>query len=491
MIENFKTWNRPSSLVILLLSILLLATLLTPIQSVAVNISDDSSGQVLILPFYLVGSGFQTIFEIRNQDSERGRAVRLVTKDPINGRPTLSLNIYLKPNDSWSGALVDPSGTASINEAAVSLSRWVDESCTFPALSDLPDSGLALSERMLDEDLGDTIVSNRISSGFIEIYEMGAIDADLSADCTAIANRWATGPWRAADTEAERGAGVSAPSGSLEAYAVVIDVDSGQSFHFEALVLDDFRRSALHTHPDNARVPNLASVDPAESRVLENVQFGNRVIRVERISSWTANPINAVDAVLMTESARSDYTSSTEINAVASVLLTFPTRAYHTDAADYYQVPGERQLAPFKVHVPLASGESLEQNKLVVRALNRAGHKIEIKATLGARNCDLVNGSMVRVFMTNFINFDYTCDFVRAEFRVLGAAIEGELSFYFNGQIVSDEGHVFHGLPVHGVLRQKLENGFINLPGGVRGIASYGWARTLKTQHRVTDPEQD
>ena len=101
---------------------------------------------------------------------------------------------------------MDPSGTASIDEAAVNLTRWVDESCTFPALSDLPDSGLALSERLLDEDLGDTILSNRISAGFIEIYEMGAIDADLAADCTAIAKLWATGQWAAADVGAERGA---------------------------------------------------------------------------------------------------------------------------------------------------------------------------------------------------------------------------------------------------------------------------------------------
>ena len=320
---------------------------------------------------------------------------------------------------------------------------------------------------------------------------MGAIDPGLAADCATVASRWATGPWLAADVQAERGAGVSAPSGSLEAYAVVIDVDNGRSFHFEALVLDDFRRSALHTHPDNARIPNLSSVDPAESRVLESVEFGNRIIRVERISLWTSNPINAVDAVLMTESARSDYSSSTGTNAVASVLLTLPTRAYHTDAADYYRAPGERQLAPFKVNVPLASGESLEENRLEVKALNRKGNEIELRAASGASDCNLVNGSLVNVFMTNIVGFDHACEFIRAEYQVLGPATEGEVSFFFDGQIVSDEGHVFHGLPVHGVLLQSLENRFINLPGDLRGIANYGWARILKTEHRVSDPEEE
>ena len=95
-----------------------------------------------------------------------------------------------------------------------------------------------------------------------------------------------------------------------------------------------------------------------------------------------------------------------------------------------------------------------------------------------------------RVFMTNITGFDHTCEFTRAEYQVLGPATEGELSFFFDGQIVSDEGHVYHGLPVHGVLLQSLENRFINLPGGVRAIANYGWARILKTEHRITDPEQ-
>jgi hypothetical protein len=470
--------------------ICLIGLCMLSMRAAAVNISDDSSGQVLVLPFYLVGGGFQTIFGIRNVDTQRGRALRFVTKDPINGRPTLSLNIYLKPGDSWSSALVDPSGEASIDDADASLARWVDESCTFPALSEIPETGLALSDRFLGEDLGDTIVSNRISAGFIEVYEMGVIDAELAADCDGIAARWASGEWMDQDVTAERGAGVSMPDGSLEGYAAVINVDAGRSFHFEALVLDDFRRSALHTHPDHSRVPSLADVDPPESRVLESVQFGNRVIRVERISSWTANPVNAVDALLMTESARSDYSSSVDINAVASVIMTLPTRAYHTDAEDFYQAESGRQLPPFKVSVPLAAGESLQQNALRVKAVNRKGVETELKAASGARDCNLINGSLVNVFMTNVVGFGHTCEFIRAEFQVLGPATEGEVSFFFDGQIVSDEGHVFHGLPVHGVLLQSLGNRFINLPGGDRGIANYGWARILKTQHRVSDPEE-
>jgi len=147
-------------------------------------------------------------------------------------------------------------------------------------------------------------------------------------------------------------------------------------------------------------------------------------------------------------------------------------------------------LAPFKVNVPLAAGESLEQNALAVKALNRKGIETELRAAVGARNCNLVNGSLVNVFMTNIIGFDHTCEFTRAEYQVLGPATEGEVSFFFDGQIVSDEGHVFHGLPVHGVLLQSLQNAYVNLPGGLRGIANYGWARILKTQSRVSDPEE-
>jgi hypothetical protein len=453
---HFKIW------------ICLLAMWSAPIA--AVSLSVDPSGQLLLLPYYQVGNGFQTIFEIRNKDLVDGRAVRVVFKDPINGRPNLSLNVYLGPSDSWSTAIYDPSGSNNPNQMQAALVRWTDQSCTFPSIDVVP-----------------PVIGNRLTTGFIEIYDMGVIDAELANDCAAIAARWATGAWSGTDTTEVRNDGVSAPSGSLEGYAAVIDVSQGLAFHFEALVFDDFRNQPLHTHPDEPRHPGLSDVLPAESRILESVQFANRTILAERVSTWSEDPVNAVDALLMTVTTRADFSSNLDVGAIGSVILVLPTRAYHTDAESFYGNP--RRLDPFKVTVPTRSDENLRDNEVTIKSLDREGLERDLTTNPNATDCDLVNGSLAIVFMINQFGFDRTCEFVISEFRVPDNAQEGEVRLSFDGEIVSDEGHIYRGQPVFGLLLQTLQNQNLPLAGGIQQIANYSWVRSMKSDRSITDPE--
>lgn len=451
----------------------------------AVRLSLDNSGQVLLFPLYLTGDGFQTLFEVRNLD-DRGKALRFVVKDPVNGRPTLSLNIYLKPRDSWSAALVDPDlDAATLENASGVLVPWTDESCTFPARGSVAPEGLLLSAEHFTEDLGDAVVTTRRAFGLVEVYEMGTLDPALAGDCDAIAARWAAGGvWRA-----DPAADIGAPAGGVEGYSVIIQTAQGRAHQYEAIALADFRTSALHTNPQSSRQPNLADVQPAESRVLETVAFGNRTLQVERVSTWSEFPVHAVDALLMTTQARTDYSVSPDTKAVTFTALSFPTRPYHVDLQRFYLAAEQPRIAaPFRVSLPRQAGEDPQANRVAVKATNRQGQAFDLAPFPGATNCDQLNGAVALVFMTSTIGFDQPCEYVRAEFRVPTNAVDGEVNYTLEGQIVSDEGHVYSGLPAAGFVFQALLNEQIDLGPGLRGVANYGWARALKVQRKVTDP---
>ncbi|MFK7956430.1 MAG: hypothetical protein AB8B96_10065 [Lysobacterales bacterium] len=462
-----------------------IAALITCSSAGAVRLSLDDSGQVLLFPLFLTGAGFQTIFEIRNQ-SDTGKALRLVVKDPVNARPTLSLNIYLAPGDSWSSALFNPDGEQSIRTASAVLARSQDVSCTFPERVDIPQQGIALTDDFFTEDLSNIIVSlSRLSLGFFEVYEMGSLDPTLAADCEEISRRWQPdGIWNLTPDQ-----DIQAPGGGLEGYAVLVDVDRGRAHQYEALALEDFRSMPLHTDPLTSRQPSLMDVSPAESRVLETVRFGNRTLQVERVSSWSQTPIHAVDALLMATEARTDYSVSADLRATVFTTLNFPTRAYHVDAGGFYLAQGQsRVLAPFRTSLPLAAEENLTSNVIGVTSVDREGRNFELQPFAGRTNCDLANGAVTTVSMSNTINFSQPCDYIESEFRVPDNAAEGEVRYQLSGEIISDEGHVFSGLPIAGFVIQSLRNERVEIAPGVRGIADYGWARALKIERQVSDP---
>ncbi|MEM9531002.1 MAG: hypothetical protein AAGA23_08785 [Pseudomonadota bacterium] len=467
-------------IIITLLSATLM--LLTPAVS-AVRLSLDNSGQVLLFPLFMTGSGFQTVFEIRNQSSA-GKALRFVARDPLNGRPTLSLNVYLEPGDSWSGALFSPDADAAVSSAEAALAPWVDLSCTFPTRASAPD-GLALSAAHFTEDLDEIFApESRLANGFIEVYEMGTLPEELAGDCDAISSRWATGgTWRQ-DPLAD----LSAPTGGIEGYAIIVNVDNGSAHQFEAIALADFRTSPLHTAPDMDRQPSLADVDPPESRVLETVVFGNRTLQVERVSTWTEFPVHAVDALLMATAARTDYSVSRDTDAQTFTALTFPTRPYHVDAQAFYLPAGQnRVLAPFAVSLPAAGGENKQETEVKVQAQDREGRVFQLSPFAGRPDCNLAQATITTVFMTNTQPFTSPCPFTRAEFRVPNNAADGEVRYGLSGEIISDEGHVFRGLPIVGFVIQTITNNNVDLGNNRVGLANYGWARALKLERDVSD----
>jgi hypothetical protein len=451
-----------------------LAGLLIASASDAARLSEDATGQVLLFPQFLAGSGWETTIRIKNTDDERARAVRVVFKEGVNGRPTGAVNIYLTPGDSWEGTVKDVVEGAfrSFQVAEGRLALWEDDSCTFPSRDSLPSVGLMLNDDLLDESFGDVEVPNRTSSGFVEVYEMGTLLPVHAADCAAVSRRFNAngGAWFDSSVETLRNRAIGQPRGGLQGRMSLINVDFGAAFHMDALVIEDFSDRAMHTHPDFSRRPSLMDVNPAvSSRFVERL-VGGQIQKVRRDSNWSY-PVHAIDALLMTTVARADYHSES-FEHRAFLLMSMPTAPYHNDADGFYLEGVERVSAPFSEQASLGQELNAVGPPVEVVATNTEGETFNLMTSGGNSRCEELRGALTGIDLSNIINFTQICSLDEAELRIPGVAIRGEVNFTFSGEIVSDESDVFQGLPVFGNMFQLFRS--------QNGINSHGWAQALK-----------
>lgn len=394
----------------------------------AVRLDSGADAQVLIYPLVSAEGDNQTELVVRNL-SDRGKALRLLVRDPVAGRPTLSLNIYLADGDVWTGRLVARTqGRAALFSA--------DPSCTFPALS----GELALTEDWLEAlSEPERAPRSRLNSGYAEVYEMGEIDPALAADCDAIAQRWASGAW-SGDAGSDQNADVTPPGGRLTGTAMVRDTRTGHSFVLDPTALAEFRDAAAHTHPDLASRPVLSDVSPAVASVRQVIQLANRRLEVFNNIGFASDPVAAVEAVLTTPALSAEVHSSATAGANAALVLLLPTAPYRLDSGFYGALAAS---GPFASDIPI-QGAVLETD----------GDVRELSQPVGAARCDRLDAIVNTVSLPNFFNFDHVCELGRSELFVPNNSVRSYLTVAFDGQVAADDGTTFDGLPVIGQVVQ-------------------------------------
>jgi hypothetical protein len=151
----------------------------------AVNLSDDNLGEVAIVPYYTVRDGLDTLISIVNTSSDYVVAVKLRFREGDNSRDARDFNIFLSPDDVWTGAVT----MSEDGETPVVQTR--DNTCTAPALSEeaatidgfrgVPFTNIAYngaSEQFSADTGSDSI--ERTQEGYIEVIAMGVADPDES-----------------------------------------------------------------------------------------------------------------------------------------------------------------------------------------------------------------------------------------------------------------------------------------------------------------------
>lgn len=351
----------------------------------AVNLSMDGTGQVLLSPFYSVRESHVTSVSISNWSNGQTKVVKLRFRESLRGASVLDVNLFLPPRDVWSGSVIDSGSGAKL------VSN--DRSCTYPEITELglPFNNLHYTGRLpgtLADDLGESL--DRTREGFLEIIEMGVV-ADgaelgsspgttqgalisalvrnqpngLPTDCSRV---------RVANLFASAGL-LLAPKGELTASNIIIDVLRGTEFVVPGTALQRFFMPSdpfqhLYTEPGSLK-PDLASVSPARSDILN--PRGEEPL-VFTVPDWVAaggQPIDAVSAVLTKTEMRADYEVGNG-NFQTELVLTAPTFRHYVLPAEGVSSTGFVSRPPFSVRKQATQAEVSASNAdscMTIRAL--------------------------------------------------------------------------------------------------------------------------
>lgn len=147
-----------------------MATLLGAAASVqAVNVDPNGHGQALLYPLYTVENGNYSVVSVTNT-TDKFKAVKVRFLEGANSVEVLDFNLYLSPQDVWTGAVVEDGDGAKLVST--------DTSCISAFPNGFPAQGVKFRTTLIDKE-GKAKERSRI--GHVEVIEMGDInDSNLS-----------------------------------------------------------------------------------------------------------------------------------------------------------------------------------------------------------------------------------------------------------------------------------------------------------------------
>ncbi|MDO3385252.1 hypothetical protein QWI17_05295 [Gilvimarinus sp. SDUM040013] len=337
----------------------------------AVHINNDGLGEVLIYPYYSIEGGQNTYISVVNT-TEYYKAVKVRFIEAENSQEVLDFNLYLSPEDVWTGAVVPEGDGAKI------ITR--DNSCTVPHISrptaDNPTAvdGEAFRDLQYADDGGSTGLA-RTNEGYVELIEMAVVAEDgtgfgtaegnalaadilhdpsgMPADCAAVVGRWVTSGASFETGDIVDGTGVvsdtgtgtfntnpNAPSmlvgtdadgtlGGLYGYGVLINPMEGTNATYSARALDAFYDAGAFYAPNHT---NPGTLEPSlqNSQVTANILDG-----VTPVSFVTTDGLDAVSALFMHDTISNDFVLDEIIQAETDWVIAMPTkRRYVFDLQD-------------------------------------------------------------------------------------------------------------------------------------------------------------
>jgi len=295
---------------------LLATALLAAPHANAVRLDPEAGGQVLIYPYYTVRSygtdPYNTYISIVNTSAD-AKALRMYFREGKAGLSALQFNLFLSPNDTWTGALVpSPDGGTQL------ITR--DASCVSPVMP-LVGVGTRGAPFRNIQFPGDSL--DRTREGYAEVIEMGTLAGAALAAISQDANGV---PHNCADVQ---GASyvppfgeLRPPSGGLQGTLTLINVASGMDFTVNAEALADFMKEAFYSVPSASR-PDLSNADPVSV-----VTTPTQVYRLD----WS-NGLDAVSSALMQFGILNEYVLDPATASSSDWILTLPTRSAYVSSS--------------------------------------------------------------------------------------------------------------------------------------------------------------
>jgi len=300
----------------------------------AVNVNHDGLGEVLLYQYYTVEDGNDTLVNITNTTSEV-KAVKVRFVESMNSQEVLDFNLYLSPNDVWTGAVTKTSNGAKL------VTR--DTSCTVPAI---PTAGADFRNFQYQgtsypSGKGGPQGTDRTRTGYLEVIEMGVLQncpsdgsGGTSCPATLAPASWAThasgvpklcaglvGLWTSSSSPWVKGFTsflVSSPSGGLYGSSIIVNVEGGTDISEDAVALANFSGGrVLHAAPGTTS-PSL--VDSEDYFSMDDGTWG-----------YANSGIDAVSAILSKADISNDYLTVDSLNASTDWVITMPTKRFYVN----------------------------------------------------------------------------------------------------------------------------------------------------------------
>ncbi len=311
-----------------------LAVIMTGAQAVHVN--TEGTGQVLIFPYYNAHQGYITNINLVNSTDET-KAIKIRFREGESSNDVLDFNIYMSPNDVWTGSI----GGMQDGGSYIGALTTRDRTCTLPQLASCKDGNCAVTKEFQGHGFFAGVDAADTREGYVEVVEMGVVTDKtvqdgvlhhngLPYDCGAVEDAWSNGTFKQGAGAAATG--LSAPTGGLFGSSAIISVEKGSALAIDPVAIDNYSTVAQHYLSDDANnflLPSLASGDVKHSAIMVKDAAGE-VELVETTWKTTADACLADGDTLTPQCGTNPY-------PVAHVLLASNVmNEYFLDPTDGY-----------------------------------------------------------------------------------------------------------------------------------------------------------
>jgi len=448
----------------------------------------NNLGQALIYPYYTVnndpaGNPFNTFVSVVNTTTD-AKVVKVRFREGKASEEVLDFNLYLSPNDVWTGAVV-PSSTDTTSAGHLVTA---DLSCTNPPI---PAGGIDFRNYQY---VGDPVAHDavdRTREGYAEMFEMAVIDP-TTAVWTAVVHQFGSGGAPAcgsivtgnpAGGGAVAAAAVFPPTGGLSGTGTLINVTSGRDTMYNADAFGAWSLLATYSEIGND-LPNFSATSPASSVV--NDPSKNRVY----FSTWSSTTqsgltvtagARAAASTMMHDNVINEYILDAATGSNTDWVLTFPvkrlfvhgtaaitpfttalskTGACETISVTYFnreEVGASPAGVDFSPSPPGAAPNSLCWESTVMSIRNGSTNapapgSAPTSLVLGSQNVTAVTVS------SNFQNGWARVHFAGANASAVGLASEAA-SVTVTAGVAAAGAETFFGLPVVGFMIRTFSNG--------------------------------
>ena len=458
-------------------------------------------GEALVYPYYTVnsvaGNSWWTFVSVTNTTTSV-KVVKVRFREGKNSAEVLDFNLYLSPNDMWTGAVLPASADASSPAHLVTN----DASCTNPPI---PAGGVDFRNYSYSggsaDGLADTL--DRTREGYIEIFEMGNLSPTAGPGTAAVHNSSGvpsctglTGPSLAGTV----GAAMSGIAGGLMGAGTLINVNSGRDAIYNATAFSAWQTTFTDYQDIGNLLPAWSDTFPAASAVMTST---NAYFSTFNNSTFTALAgDNAFISTIMHTDVLNEYVLDTASASNTDWVVTFPDKnvfitsttadipftnvlttsgACETIGVNYFNRE-EAQQAPagvdFSPTPPGASANSMCWESTVVSFRNGTTHAPTSPAVpslvLGSANVTTIG------LKTTFQNGWADINFTGA--NAAAGLVPAAQTAYDNTGAAS-AGSNFFGLPTLGFMIRTFDNGNLTCgtatcQGNYGAIENHSWRHT-------------